>query len=580
LDSEILTQEPEKNESQKANLRNLQKDSLKNIIVGSTIFCFALFQQAGIVASTDYQNAMLWFWAFVTLSLATWGSHKYYKQDKIERATLLLVGGVIVTINVIFTLPDTLQSFYPYTFLLVAVISGFLIKPSAAFSVTAACFGSSFLVVTFVWGFSYDYLRWLIMPAILSLLLAFISWDEAHNLTMAYNWAMASQVRSRKRRDELFESQQQIKKTNNLLATANLRLAENQQELEKAHTELEVLVADLQKLNASKDKFFSIVAHDLKGPFQPLLGLSELIPLIVDTGTPEEVKEMGESINRSAKNVYALLENLLQWSRLEMGRMEYAPTRLNLKEISQGTVTLLTDFATTKGVHLRNTVQSGIFVYADENMLYTILRNLTSNAIKFTPSHGVVTISTRRKGDLSDGKNFLEVSVSDTGVGITQQNMNKLFKIDEHVTTLGTAKEQGTGLGLIMCKEMVEKNGGRIWIESEVGQGTTMWFTIPLNDPLPEEPPILDSPEEVEPNKAVESANVSEATAELMVVPSLDKMAVLMDLAMLGDMQAIEAWSLKIEQESKDYIPFITKLRALAKGFEDESILALVESLK
>ncbi len=549
-------------------------------MVGAAIIDFALFQHAGMVGMSDYNSAIMLFAGFAIFGLSIWGCYEFSKRDKIERATSFLMVGTVVVVNIMLMLPDGLTNFYPYTFLLVVVISGFLISPIMAFIMTAVCITSSFLTVSFYWGVGSTYFQWLTMPALLSILVALITWDQAHNLITAYNWAVASQAKSRRRRDELFDSQQQIKKTNNLLAAANLRLAENQRELEKARAELEVLVADLQKLNASKDKFFSIVAHDLKGPFQPLLGLSELIPIMVDSGSPQEIKEMGESINRSAKNVYTLLENLLQWSRLQMGRMEYAPTRLKLREIAAGTINLLNDFATTKGVHLVNTAPNYIFVYADENMLHTILRNLTSNAIKFTRPQGAVTISARRIEDADQANSFIEASVADTGVGISPENAAKLFKIDEHITTLGTAKEQGTGLGLILCREMVEKNGGRIWVESVVGQGSTFRFTIPLNqsDPLPSLENIVTDIAEVKPTENNNLPPAAEPEPEKMIVPPAVEMGNLMNLALLGDMQGVEDWVARIEQLDEEYIPFTTSLRKLAKNFEDEAIISLVET--
>ncbi len=233
---------------------------------------------------------------------------------------------------------------------------------------------------------------------------------------------------------------------------------------------------DLTKLNADKDKFFSIVAHDLRGPFSPLLGLSKFLLNMADKATPADIKELGGSIHRSAKNVYNLLENLLQWSRMQSGHMPYEPISLNLKEIIEPCITLLTINATEKEITLQSNLTVDLPVYADKNMLDTILRNLTTNALKFTPKGGQITISAQPGQD-----SLVEVSVSDTGIGISPENIAKLFKIEVNHTTQGTAKEQGTGLGLIICQEMVEQNGGKIWVESKLGLGTTVKFTIPYD---------------------------------------------------------------------------------------------------
>jgi signal transduction histidine kinase len=231
---------------------------------------------------------------------------------------------------------------------------------------------------------------------------------------------------------------------------------------------------DLAKLNADKDKFFSIVAHDLKGPFMPLLGYAEYLLEVDENYTPEEVKEIAKTIHDSAKNIFTLLENLLQWARLQMGRMEYQPGSITLRTVAQKTLQLLKPTADQKKITLNSTLDSQLVAKADEYMTYTVIRNLTNNALKFTPNGGQVTIIGREID-----ADYLEVAVIDTGVGIKPENIGKLFQIQSHFTTIGTAQEKGTGLGLIMCREMIEMNGGKIWVESELGQGTTVKFTLP-----------------------------------------------------------------------------------------------------
>ncbi|OQY47559.1 MAG: hypothetical protein B6242_04770 [Anaerolineaceae bacterium 4572_78] len=255
---------------------------------------------------------------------------------------------------------------------------------------------------------------------------------------------------------------------------------------------------DLAQINAGKDKFFSIVAHDLKGPFQPLLGMSNLLAEMPERFGTDDIRKVGSSLHRTTKNVYNLLENLLQWSRLQMKRMQYEPERLNLHEVIEDNVRLLRTNSKEKEVNLQNKINPELFIYADENMIDTIARNLISNAIKFTNEAGDVIISAKvktKQGEktgsqshlaMSTGKlpvvqSFVEVSISDTGIGMSREDLNKLFRIDVHHSTIGTNKEQGTGLGLIICREMIEQNQGRIWIESKFGKGTTVKFMLPLH---------------------------------------------------------------------------------------------------
>lgn len=231
----------------------------------------------------------------------------------------------------------------------------------------------------------------------------------------------------------------------------------------------------LADLNASKDKFFSIVAHDLRGPFMPLLGNVELLIEMADILPPAEIREISLGVYRSGKRMLNLLENLLQWSRLQMGRMEYQPELLNLQQVTQKTVDLLAATAEAKDITLSNQVTEQLDVYADNHMLNTIIRNLTSNALKFTPIGGQVVISARQLEEP-----FVELSIMDSGVGIPAEDIAKLFAVEIPHSTTGTAQETGTGLGLIMCKEMVELNGGQIEVDSQLQQGTTVKLTIPV----------------------------------------------------------------------------------------------------
>jgi signal transduction histidine kinase len=272
------------------------------------------------------------------------------------------------------------------------------------------------------------------------------------------------------------------------IANAQAIVARTEQEHLRLENEfLEKQSDELAKINANKDKFFSIVAHDLKSPFQPLLGLSELMPMMADTLSPDDIREMGESINRSAKSVYTLLENLLEWSRMQMGRMSFEPVSFDLKEVVDENVQLLTDNAIGKGIKLRTTMVEPIPVFADRNMITAVIRNLISNALKFTPRGGTVSVKCKTPPDLpghDKSSKFVQISVIDTGVGIAKKNLDKLFKIEVNYTTTGTDQEKGTGLGLILSQEMVERNGGQIWVESEIGQCTSVNFTIPISEEL------------------------------------------------------------------------------------------------
>ena len=239
-----------------------------------------------------------------------------------------------------------------------------------------------------------------------------------------------------------------------------------------------------KKLNADKDRFFSIISHDLRGPFTSLLGNAQFMVEMMDNLKPQDIIEMAEGIYSAGRAAYNLLDNLLTWSRMQrQGGMEYQPDLLELRPIAEETVVLLAQRAADKQIELHNTITTGQMVYADKYMLDTVIRNLTGNALKFTPQGGQITISAHNNNSTQPG--WITVTVADTGVGMSEADTAKLFRIDVNHSTIGTAREQGSGLGLIICKEMVERNGGKIWIESKVDQGTTVSFTLPVTAPSP-----------------------------------------------------------------------------------------------
>lgn len=230
---------------------------------------------------------------------------------------------------------------------------------------------------------------------------------------------------------------------------------------------------ELKLLNASKDKFFSIISHDLRSPFNSLLGLTEYISQSYDEMTPQDIKSSISSIYNSSRQVYGLILNLLEWSMIQSGRIKVDKTVINLKELGNEIKDLYEETAKQKSLELSININEEIFVYADKYMIDTIIRNFVSNSIKFTNPGGKIIVKGIINGDNA------EVSVTDSGIGISIENQKNLFRIDEQFRREGTAKEKGTGLGLILCKEFIEKNNGVLWVESEEGKGSRFSFTVP-----------------------------------------------------------------------------------------------------
>jgi len=229
----------------------------------------------------------------------------------------------------------------------------------------------------------------------------------------------------------------------------------------------------LKELLASKDKFFSIIAHDLKSPFQGLIGFSNILRDDYEKLTPEEIRDFSGNISKSANSLLNLLQNLLEWSRMQTGKMDFNPQRTDIYWEIKNAENILVGNAVKKGIKINNFVPEGTFVTADRNMVDSICQNLLTNAIKFTKSGGEITFTAEAEGD------FIKTTVSDTGVGIREADLEKLFRIDISHTTKGTANEKGTGLGLLLLKDMVEKHNGRIWVESVYGRGSSFMFTLP-----------------------------------------------------------------------------------------------------
>jgi two-component system NtrC family sensor kinase len=230
----------------------------------------------------------------------------------------------------------------------------------------------------------------------------------------------------------------------------------------------------LQELNESKDTLFSIIGHDLKGPLSAINLLSRLMSNNIDTFTGEERKILFRDLDSSLKNLFKLLENLLEWSRSQIGHLNFKPEIFDIAAILRENRELFEGQAAEKKIDIVYDNSSLLLVNAHVNSVSTVVRNLLSNAIKFTPAGGTITIHAEQTDT------HLRVSVTDTGLGISEATVQKLFKVGTHYSTPGTAKEKGTGLGLMLCKDFVEKNGGSIGVESTEGKGSTFYFTVPL----------------------------------------------------------------------------------------------------
>lgn len=273
----------------------------------------------------------------------------------------------------------------------------------------------------------------------------------------------------------LIKQAEELNKTNSLLEKRQGQIEEQSEELSAQKESLEKMNEELHALNVTKDKFFSIIAHDIKNPFNAILGFTSLLEENYHEWTDVMKLEIISLVHSSSKNLYQLLENLLQWSRSQRGIIEFNPMKISLNELMQSVVELMKGTAEAKNIELKLTLpENELSILADRQMLDTILRNLIGNALKFTHTEGKVQLTAETNCE------FVMIQIADTGVGMKDKIKKNLFRIDANHTSPGTQNEVGTGLGLILVKEFVEKQGGQIGVDSIEGKGSTFHFTVPL----------------------------------------------------------------------------------------------------
>lgn len=242
----------------------------------------------------------------------------------------------------------------------------------------------------------------------------------------------------------------------------------------RVKTQLDLVDSKKQliELNATKDMFFRIISHDLRGPISILLSFTGLMVNHIDRLSTEEMKDYLSQLNKKTAVASKLLENLLLWARSQSGEIEHNPEEIPLAELINEQAELFNSDLQNKQIEFTSQIEENCLIYADKNMINTVLRNLCSNAIKFTPEKGKISVKCQ------PSNNHFEISVIDNGVGIKPEHIDKIFRIDKYYSTKGTANEKGSGLGLILCKEFVEKNGGKIWVDSNVQTGSSFTFTV------------------------------------------------------------------------------------------------------
>lgn len=264
---------------------------------------------------------------------------------------------------------------------------------------------------------------------------------------------------------------------NDMAEKLKLLIVQLESELEivkQTEEEIKNKNAELSKSNSEKNKFFSIIAHDLRSPLHGLMGLTELISTNIGIFSEGELELHTQHLHSSTLNLYTLIENLLTWAQMQRGSIAFNPKEIELNSILSSSIEAMHLNADQKEIRIKSEMEESLIVFADEKMIETVLRNLLSNAIKFTNRNGQIVIKSKKQDS-----GLVNISVCDNGVGIHELKINKLFKIEEKIGSKGTEGELSTGLGLLLCKEFVEKNGGKIGVESELGKGSIFTFSLP-----------------------------------------------------------------------------------------------------
>jgi len=273
---------------------------------------------------------------------------------------------------------------------------------------------------------------------------------------------------------QLLEQNSAMHQLNREVVNLQRDLIKKSHNLENTLSQLQEANLELNKLNADKDRFMQIVGHDLRSPFTTLLGFSAILLENLRSYDIDKIESMIELIHKTSQQTFYLLDDLLVWSKSQAGRIPFEPRELIFEDVCMQVINSLTNNAEAKNIRINLRDNEKTVVYADEQMLKTVLRNLLSNAIKFSHQNGQIDIYTEKSHSETT------ITVSDNGVGIENENIDKILDITQHYVTKGTAKEKGTGLGLMLCNEFVEKHGGTMAVESEPGKGSSFHVTMPF----------------------------------------------------------------------------------------------------
>lgn len=451
---------------QDAELQELQKDTfvvVVGLVIASALILFYVMLLASSFATpADQENYRFWWLPSTLAGLLCLFSFRLYKANYFRPATYIFVGGLTLTVLSFILWPNsTFNHLQVYLLLLVVAMAGLLISPQAAAQTAAFAVIVTLGAAFYMNDFSWQTARPLVAPLLMVCGMAVVSWVSSAHLTTTMGWALHSQERAHQRTQELFESQQELKKAYQLLETTNVRL----QTAEAAAVEA----------NRIKTRFITNLSHELRTPLNAIINFSYILSKShYGAVTPEQADYLTR-IHNSGELLLQIVNDLLDLAKIEAGQMDLLKEPVDMTTISDPVLNTISGLLTDKPVELRQEISPSLpRVSGDETRLRQVLLNLLGNAAKYT-NQGSITLRA-----VQNGGNFVKVSVIDTGIGIRAEDFERIFEEFQQTEEAFALRKVGTGLGLPICKKFVELHGGTLWVESEVGRGSAFHFTIPI----------------------------------------------------------------------------------------------------
>lgn len=447
-----------------SDLEELQKDTFKVILILTGALSIVLFYgTVGITYVITNDTTFYWWLPCLLLFIICYTSYHLQQRVNFRLATYVFISGLILTVDSFILWPFIeFSRSAVYLLLLVVAIAGLLISPQAAAKTAVIAVVTTLALVILVEGEIWESVATLAMPLSLTCGMAAVSWVSSEHLMTTLQWALNSEARTQERSQELFKSQQELQKAYTLLETTNIRL----KQAEAAATQA----------NTFKTRFITNLSHELRTPLSAIINFSFILSKDRHGQVTPEQRDYLNRIHDSGNLLLEIVNDLLDLAKIEAGQMELFREPVDLASLTAGVVTTASGLVADKPVELRQEIPPNLpEVFGDSTRIRQILLNLIGNAVKYT-QEGHITIWMSQAN-----KRFVHVSIIDTGIGIRPQDFERIFEEFQQTEEALTLRKVGTGLGLPICKKFVELHGGKLWVESEFGQGATFHFTLPIS---------------------------------------------------------------------------------------------------